>query len=112
MTEAANGCGGWYSRLHRRTRSDSALNSFHVFSNDALRDTVPSRQWSDFTVTEPRSHRRAEVGRGLEVIVSNPPAQAGPEASTQRELQEDAALHVLGCRECLSWRLGIEDMVF
>lgn len=98
--------------MHRRTRSDSALNSFHVFSNDALRDTVPSRQWSDFTVTEPRSHRRAEVGRGLEVIVSNPPAQAGPEASTQRELQEDAALHVLGCRECLSWRLGIEDMVF
>ena len=33
--------------------------------------------------------------------MSSPPAQAGPEASTQRELQEDAALHVLGCRECL-----------
>lgn len=44
--------------------------------------------------------------------MSNPPAQAGPEASTQRELQEDAALHVLGRRECLLWRLGIEDMVF
>lgn len=60
---------------------------------------VPSKHWSDFTVAE---SQHSWVWKGpLEVIGSNLPAQAGPEASEQTELQEVATLHVLVCRKCI-----------